>query len=264
MYPHSITSVLSCSSRDVIKRNCALLPAYSFLLALMALLGYMTIAAGLAPASPNNAVPDLFAKMFPPWFAGFAFAAIAIGALVPAAIMSIAAANLFTRNVYRQYINQRCSAAQEAGVAKVASLVVKAGALAVVLALPTKYAIDLQLLAGGWILQIFPAVAGGLYTRWLHARALLAGWAAGMLTSTAMTAAQGFNSVFPLHVGQLTVRGYAALYGLIANVIVCVALTLIFDALRMERGPDATAPEDYEAEAARAPADVLPSQAPAI
>ncbi len=41
--------------------------------------------------------------MFPSWFAGVAFAAIAIGALVPAAIMSIAAANLFTRNIYREF-----------------------------------------------------------------------------------------------------------------------------------------------------------------
>ncbi|MBR7678309.1 sodium:solute symporter, partial [Streptomyces daliensis] len=47
------------------------------------------------------AVPQLFEEMFPDWFAGVAFAAIGIGALVPAAIMSIAAANLFTRNIYK-------------------------------------------------------------------------------------------------------------------------------------------------------------------
>jgi hypothetical protein len=44
---------------------------------------------------------------FPAWFAGVTFAAIGIGALVPAAIMSIAAANLFTRNVYRECRRQR-------------------------------------------------------------------------------------------------------------------------------------------------------------
>ena len=44
-------------------------------------------------------MPDLFLKYFPSWFTGVAFAAIAIGALVPAAVMSIAAANLFTRNI---------------------------------------------------------------------------------------------------------------------------------------------------------------------
>ena len=44
---------------------------------------------------------------FPDWFAGVAFAAIGIGALVPAAIMSIAAANLFTRNIYKEYLQPR-------------------------------------------------------------------------------------------------------------------------------------------------------------
>jgi SSS family solute:Na+ symporter len=43
-----------------VRRNAAILPAYSLLLGLMALLGYMTIAAAITPASPNDAVPDLF------------------------------------------------------------------------------------------------------------------------------------------------------------------------------------------------------------
>ena len=33
-----------------------------------------------------------------------AYAAIGIGVLVPAAIMSIAAANLWTRNIYKSYL----------------------------------------------------------------------------------------------------------------------------------------------------------------
>ena len=109
LYPHSVTGVLSASSRRAIMRNSALLPAYTFLLGLIALLGYMAIAAGVGdmPAfasyfkqyGPNFAVPALFLATFPSWFVGFAFAAIAIGALVPASIMSIATANLYTRNI---------------------------------------------------------------------------------------------------------------------------------------------------------------------
>ena len=56
-------------------------------------------------ASGNDVVPALFKALFPAWFAGFAFSAIAIGALVPAAVMSIGAANLFTRNVWKAYVN---------------------------------------------------------------------------------------------------------------------------------------------------------------
>jgi hypothetical protein len=97
MYPHSITATLSSKSRNTIRRNSAILPAYSFVLGLLALLGWVAIAAGTKPigldgkVNPQLVVPQLFADMFPSWFAGVAFAAIAIGAMVPAAIMAISA-----------------------------------------------------------------------------------------------------------------------------------------------------------------------------
>src|SRR5947209_6433594 len=112
LYPHSLTSVLSSNSRNVVKRNTALLPIYSLMLALLALTGYMAIAAHIKPLAPfgsNGAVPALINAELPSWFAGFVFAAISIGALVPAAVMSIAAANLFTRNIFKEYINPNAS-----------------------------------------------------------------------------------------------------------------------------------------------------------
>ena len=110
MYPHSITASLSAASRNTIRRNAAILPAYTFVLGLLALLGWVAIAAGTKPigldGKPNAqlVIPQLFEDSFPSWFAGVAFAAIAIGALVPAAIMSIAAANTFTRNIYKEWV----------------------------------------------------------------------------------------------------------------------------------------------------------------
>src|ERR1700744_1375864 len=94
--------------------------------------------------------------------------------------MSIGAANLFTRNVWKAYINPDISHAGEASVAKMASLVVKVGALAFTIFLPTQYALDLQLLGGLWILQTFPSLVFGLFTRWFRAEGLLLGWAAGI------------------------------------------------------------------------------------
>ena len=47
LYPHSITGVLSASSARVIRRNAAALPAYSLVLGLLALLGFMAIAVGV-------------------------------------------------------------------------------------------------------------------------------------------------------------------------------------------------------------------------
>src|SRR3954467_1920403 len=105
LYPHVITGTLASKSQDVVRRNMAILPAYTLMLGFLALLGFMTIAAGIKTTDNTFAVPDLFLKYFPSWFEGFAFAAIAIGALVPAAVMSIASANLFTRNIWREYVH---------------------------------------------------------------------------------------------------------------------------------------------------------------
>ena len=110
----------------------------------------------------------------------FAYAGIAIGALVPAAVMSIGAANTFTRNVWKPFVDPDIAPRDEAQLAKLVSLVVKVGALVVILAMPTKFAIDLQLLGGVWMVQVFPAVILGLFTRWFSSWALLAGWAVGM------------------------------------------------------------------------------------
>jgi SSS family solute:Na+ symporter len=250
VYPHTVTSILSASSGRVIKHNAILLPAYTFLLGLIALLGLMALAAGVNPATANDAVPLLFLKIFPSWFVGFCFAAIAIGALVPAAIMSIAAANTYTRNIYREYINPDCTLQQEAHIAKLASLVVKVGALAFIIFLPLQYAILLQLLGGIWILETFPAIIFGLFTRWFHHCALLAGWITGMISGTAMVAASGFkSSIYTIHFGSLAISAFAGVFALALNLLVSIVLTLICDATGMKRLADNTNPEDYDEDA---------------
>jgi len=256
LYPHCVTALLSSSSRGVIKRNMAFLPAYSLALALLAFLGYVAVAAHVHddPAyvgyfkqyGPNFVVPALMLKYFPAWFVGVMFAAIAIGALVPAAIMSIAAANLYTRNIYKEYLQPEASPQDEARMAKLVSLVVKLGALGFILFVPTQYAINLQLLGGAWIIQTLPAVVIGLYTRWLHRWALAAAWAIGMAVSTWMVVSQGFKPTYPLHLGGLTVPGYAAFYSLVLNLALAVMLTLAFRAIKLAAGSDSTVPADYE------------------
>src|SRR5690242_5834321 len=184
MYPHALTGTLAASSGRAIRFNMMTLPAYSVALGLIALLGLMAIAAGVKTATPQDAVPQLVLWAFPNWFAGFCFAAIALGALVPAAVMSIGAANTFTRNIWKPFIHPAMTAGEEAFLAKLMSLIVKLGALLVILFVPTKFAIDFQLLGGVWMIQCFPAIIFGLYTRWFSGWALLGGWAVGMVVGT--------------------------------------------------------------------------------
>jgi SSS family solute:Na+ symporter len=248
LYPHVITGTLGARSGGVVRRNAALLPVYSLALGFIALLGFMAIAAGVKTKVTSLAVPLLFLKEFPSWFAGFAFAAVAVGALVPAAIMSIAAANLWTRNIYKEYVKPAATAQDESRVAKLVSLLVKLGALIFVVLIPTTYAIYLQTLGGIWILQTLPSVMLGLYTRWFHRTALLIGWAVGMILGTGMAAAVGFKtSIYPLTIGSLAIPGYAAVYAVIANLVVAVVLTWIFSASRVAAGRDETEPADYSA-----------------
>ena len=273
LYPHSVTAVLSSSSRATIRRNMAALPAYSFLLALLALLGYVAIAAGTRPIvngstgrpDTNTVVPQLFAGQFPAWFAGIAFAAIGVGALVPAAIMSIAAANLWTRNIYTEYLRPGASAKDEARQAKLASLVVKVGAVGFIVLVDPQFSVDLQLIGGVLILQTLPAVAIALYTRWLHRWALLAGWAVGLawgivllygIPNPANGKAHFGGSALALSKLSLagwhpfagsTIQIYVGAVALIANLVVAVVVSLVLRATGVGEGRDLTKPEDYHA-----------------
>jgi SSS family solute:Na+ symporter len=65
-------------------------------------------------------------------------------------------------------------------------------------------------------------------------------WGTGMVSTT------GFKSTtYPLHVGDLTIPGYAALYSLIANFVIAIVLTVIMKLMKVPPGADATTPLDY-------------------
>ncbi|MBV9143169.1 MAG: sodium:solute symporter [Pseudonocardiales bacterium] len=271
LYPHAVTGVLAARSSTVIKRNMVALPAYSLMLGLLALLGYAAIAAHTHPIvnaatgrpDSNTVIPMLFAGQFPSWFAGVAFAAIGIGALVPAAIMSIAAANLWTRNIYRAYLHRDATAAQEAQQAKIASLVVKFGAVALIVLIDPQYSIDLQLIGGAIILQTLPMVAIALYTRWLHVAGLAAGWVVGMGWGLALlfgipnraSGKQHFGGS-ALALNEVSILGwhpfagsptqiYVGFIALTGNLVVAALVTLVLRPMRIAGGTDETTPLDY-------------------
>jgi SSS family solute:Na+ symporter len=174
--------------------------------------------------------------------------AVGIGALVPAAIMSIAAANLYTRNIHREFINKNPTDKQEAQMAKWVSLIVKFGALVFIMFVPTQYAIYLQLLGGIWIIQTLPCVILGAYTRWFNDWALLVGWAAGIAVGTGMAAAVNLTPTYQLRLAGYTFPGYTALYTVILNIVLATILTPVFNALNRRRlVHDETIVSDYHA-----------------
>jgi SSS family solute:Na+ symporter len=279
IYPHSVTALLASRSRDTIRRTLTALPAYTLLLGLLALLGYMAIAAGVQPLTDssgdpdvNTVVPLLFHEMFSDWLSGVAFAAIAIGALVPAAIMSIAAANLFTRNVYREFLRPDATPAEEARVSKLTSLVIKGGAVLVIISLDPQFSIDLQLIGGVIVLQTLPAIVLGLYTRWFHRWALLAGWAAGLVagglmlyhTPNPLTGKQHFGGAqYALSKFGFDTKAtvYTGLIALTVNLVVAAVATVLLRAAHAPSGTDVTHPADYHVEAGDPDVEPLPVSA---
>jgi solute:Na+ symporter, SSS family len=260
LYPHAVTGVLATRSRDVVKKNMSLLPAYSLMLGFIALLGYMALAAYVKPVGGTAKAPDtttivplLFNSEFPHWVAAIAFGAIGIGALVPAAIMGVSAANTFARDIYRPYFRPRASDREEGLVAQIVSVLLKLGAVAVIVSLKVSFAIEFQLIGGVIVIEILPAVVLGLYTRWYHRWALVAGWVVGMGLSIYMlyvtpskTAAHFGSASFAFSTWgfntKLTI--WTGIVGLIANLIVATALTPLL--ARLPRGRDETSPADYE------------------
>jgi SSS family solute:Na+ symporter len=174
---------------------------------------------------------------------------------VPAAIMSIAAANTFSRNIYKEWLNKDATPAQEAKVSKLMSLVVKAFALVFVLTLDKQNAINFQLLGGIWILQTFPAVVFSLFTRWFHRYGLLVGWAAGMVYGT-VEAYQVINPVTGKHFGGslgmipgIDQMGYIAMTAFAINVVLAVVISALLNATKVSNGRDETIAFDYFADA---------------
>ena len=117
----------------------------------------------------------------------------------------------------------------------------KVGALVFVLTMDKTVAINFQLLGGIWILQTFPALVGGLFTRWFHRWALLAGWAVGMVYGT--VAAYGVASPTQKHFGGSSTEipgigeiGYIGLTAFVLNVVVTVVLTFVLKAVKAPGG----------------------------
>jgi SSS family solute:Na+ symporter len=269
LYPHSVTGVLASRSRAIVQKNMSLLPAYSLMLGLIALLGYMALAAHVKPVGGTAAKPDtttivpvLFNSQFPPWLAGVAFGAIVIGALVPASIMAIAAANTFARDIYRPYIRPKGSYREEVSqyvtmeeglVSQIVSVILKLGAVAVIVSLKLTFALEFQLIGGVIVIQILPAVVLGLYTRWFHRWALVAGWIVGMGLSVYMlyvtksaTAGHFGSASFALSTLGLhtKVTIWTGIVGVVANLVVAAVLTPLLSWL--PRGKDETSPGETE------------------
>ena len=260
IYPHAVTGLLSANSARVIEKNAMTLPAFTLLLGLLALLGFMAVAAGVAndPAfaagfklyGTSYAVPAILAKSFPDWFLGFAAAGIAIGGLVPASVMAIGCGNILTRDIWGEFVHigtDQERKAHETQIGKIFALVMIAASLVFVFFLPNQFIIQFQLIAGTWILQTFPAVALSLFWgRAFSGWALVWGWIVGIVSGSWMVVQLHFASTtFVVKIFGVTIPSFAGLDALILNLVVTLVLAAIFKSMNVDKVQDETVPADY-------------------
>ena len=97
-----------------------------------------------------------------------------------------------------------------------------------------------------WILQTLPSVIFGLFTRWFHKWALVAGWAVGMVWGTWMANSLDFkSSVYPLDFAGIHFSAYEAIFATAANLVVTVVLTAVLRLVGADDRGDQTHPDDY-------------------
>jgi len=142
-----------------------------------------------------------------------------------------------------------------------------------VIGLGREFAINLQLLGGIWILQTLPAIVFGLYTRWFHRWALLAGWAVGMVYGTWVAYlqpspsnpdVQHFGSLTALPPFAETTKVYIAVTAFVLNLAVAALATLLLRAGQVPEGRDSTRPDDYYADIGDVGVTTTPAQAAGV
>jgi len=211
MYPHTLTGIFASKSADTIRKNAILLPAYTLLLGLIALLGYMAYAANIKVSSPNDVVPLLFKALFPVLVRGLRI----FGDRNRRAGACGGDEHRCREPVHPQYLEvlyrSRHQPCRRDGGCKNRLAGGEAGRASLHPFLPTQYALDLQLLGGLWILQTLPALVFGLFTRWFRAEGLLLGWAAGIGWGSWTAWSNGLKPLATIDLGGASYTFYVGL-----------------------------------------------------
>jgi SSS family solute:Na+ symporter len=215
MWPHAFGSVFTAKSGDTLRRNAVIMPLYTITMPLLFFVGYTAILVIPGLKNGDLALLTLVRQTFPPWFLGVVGGAGALTAMVPAAIMILCAATLFTKNFFRPVFKPAMKDDEVARLAKLMVVVITAVALYFAIYSSTTL-VGLLLLAYAGIGQFFPGVIFGLYWKRVTAKGVFAGIVVGVGTAMALVFSKhdpliGLNAGFVALCVNLTVAVVASL-----------------------------------------------------
>ena len=216
MWPHLFGVIFSARSGNTLRRNAVFMPLYTITLPFIFLVGFTALLVVPGLSNGDLSLLTVVQKSFPAWFLGIIGAAGALTAMVPAAVLILAAATLFAKNFWRPVISPGMSDDQVATLAK--ALVVVVTAIALYLAIYSSSSLVSLLLTGySGVTQFFPGVTLGLFWK----RVTMPGVFAGLVVGVATVLYLMLNGMDPF------VGLNAGFVGLCLNFVVTIVVSLL-------------------------------------
>jgi SSS family solute:Na+ symporter len=216
MWPHTFGATFTAKSGEVLRRNAVVMPLYTISLAFIFFVGFAAVLVVPGLSNGDLSLIVLVRKTFPPWFLGLTGGAGALTAMVPAAIIILAASTLFVKNVCRPLFKPDMTDREMARMAKI--MVAVLSLISFYLALHSSTTLVALLLLGyAGITQFFPGVVLGLF--W--SRATMSGVATGLVGGLAITAIL----ILSKHDPFLGIN--AGFIGLCLNFVLAVAVSMM-------------------------------------
>jgi SSS family solute:Na+ symporter len=179
MWPQSFGASFTAKSADTLRRNAVLMPFYNLLLSFVIFAGFAAVLVIPGLSNGDLSLLALVEKTFPAWFLGVVGGAGALTAMVPSAILTLTAATLFAKNLYRPLFSPGMSDVQVAKLARGAAIVFMAVALGFALT-SSRTIVALLLLGYTGVAQFFPGVVLGLFWRRTNLRGVTCGLVTGI------------------------------------------------------------------------------------
>ena len=216
MWPHLFGVIFSARSGNTLRRNAVFMPLYTITLPFIFLVGFTALLVVPGLSNGDLSLLTVVQKSFPAWFLGIIGAAGALTAMVPAAVLILAAATLFAKNFWRPVISPGMSDDQVATLAK--ALVIVVTAIALYLAIYSSSTLVSLLLTGySGVTQFFPGVTLGLFWK----RVTMPGVFAGLVVGVATVLYLMLNGMDPF------VGLNAGFVGLCLNFVVTIVVSLL-------------------------------------
>ncbi|MDQ2908428.1 MAG: sodium:solute symporter family protein [Candidatus Eremiobacteraeota bacterium] len=219
MGPASAQSVFSARDEETVRRNMMFMPLYGLVIVFVLLAGFaaLLVVPGLKGPAADQSFMLVLQRDFPAWLLGIVAGAGCLAALLPASVLLLGAASIFSRNVL-------------GSTRYVRALVLVCAVLSLTLWIFAKTSlVDLLLFYYNGITQLAPGVMAALFWKRVSAWAVGAGLASGeAVAAYSLHASMGPQGINP------------GLMALACNVAVLVAVTLAFPRITPTHGQHRT------------------------